>query len=247
MKKFVCAFLFLEIVVLGCGSEEKLVFEPHQMQWEICEKCPKVEVDIPRAQGPSPTARTINNALEDKVIYLLPFSKDGKTNEEDNATTTAGSDALEQEAAENKTNWETKIKGEVVYEDEHILTVMLSAYTYTGGTQGQGSITYMNFNKKKGKVLENQELFEDLKEFEKFAETQFRKRENIPTTGSINATGFKFKSNTFHLPKNVGYTAEGLQLIYNSYEVASYEEGLIVLTLPYNQVNPYLKRKVDLD
>ena len=55
-----------------------------------------------------------------------------------------------------------------------------------------------------------------------------------------------FEGDSFHLSENLGYTQEGLQLIYNQYEVASYADGPIVLTLPYNEINLYLKRKVKI-
>ncbi|HBU78322.1 MAG TPA: hypothetical protein DEF18_09490, partial [Muricauda sp.] len=51
---------------------------------------------------------------------------------------------------------------------------------------------------------------------------------------------------SFHLSNNVGYTKDGIQLIYNQYEVASYADGPIVLVLTYNEVNPFLERKVKL-
>ncbi|MEO0900921.1 MAG: DUF3298 domain-containing protein, partial [Bacteroidota bacterium] len=35
--------------------------------------------------------------------------------------------------------------------------------------------------------------------------------------------------NLFHLSENIGYVPEGIQLIYNQYEVASYADGPIVL------------------
>ena len=55
-----------------------------------------------------------------------------------------------------------------------------------------------------------------------------------------------FEGDVFHLAQNMGYTQNGLQMVYNQYEVASYADGPIVLTLPYNEINLYLKRKAKL-
>lgn len=245
MKKSFYVFLLLGFA-LGCGSEEKLVFSPHQMQWEVCEKCPKVEVNTFRVMNNTPVARAINNALEEEITKLLPFSEKEKVNRSNHASTaTAGSEGTEQK--DEKINWETKINGEIVYEGSRILTVMLSAYTYAGGAHGDGSTTYLNFDKKNGKVIENHDLFDDVKDFQVFAEDQFRKQKNIPSTANINATGFMFEGNTFYLPENIGYTPDGLQLVYNPYEIASYAEGIIVLTLPYAEVNSYLRREGTLE
>ena len=142
--------------------------------------------------------------------------------------------------------WEATIDGEVVYEDENIITLMLNSYSFTGGAHGYASTSFLNFDKRQGTELENWELFDDLEGFEDFAETKFRIQEKIPQNKNINSTGFMFEGDSFHLSENLGYTQEGLQLIYNQYEVASYADGPIVLTLPYNEINLYLKRKVKI-
>ena len=132
----------------------------------------------------------------------------------------------------------------MVYEDENLVTLKLNSYSFTGGAHGYGSTTYLNFDKKSGKELENAQLFDDFEGFIEFAETQFRKQEEIPQDQNINTTGFMFEGDNFHLSNNMGYTSEGLQLIYNQYEVASYADGPISLVLPYSEINPFLKHKV---
>ncbi|MEO0900922.1 MAG: RsiV family protein [Bacteroidota bacterium] len=70
--------------------------------------------------------------------------------------------------------------------------------------------------------------------------------EKIPQDENINITGFMFDGDVFHLSENIGYVPEGIQLIYNQYEVASYADGPIVLTIPYTEINKYLKRGIQL-
>jgi hypothetical protein len=50
-----------------------------------------------------------------------------------------------------------------------------------------------------------------------------------------------FEENLFSLPENIGLTAEGIKLHYNQYEVASYADGPIELTLPFPEVKQFLK------
>lgn len=241
--------LLLSGFMLGCGNRSQLMFQFYETQWELCEKCPKIQVTIPKALNNTAEAFAFNAALDEEVTKLLPFNDPEKMQEISAivTTTAAGNEAVAQEGEEEHLKWETKIKGEVIYENGSILTLMLSSYLYAGGTQGYGVTTYLNFDRKKGRKLESPELFENPEAFKKFAEDQFRRRENIPATATINATGFKFKGDTFHLPDNIGYTPNGLQLIYNPYEVAPYTRGPLVLTLPYKDVNPYLKQKVPLE
>ena len=94
--------------------------------------------------------------------------------------------------------------------------------------------------------METMELFKDPLEFQSFAEGKFRDQEKIPVNGSINATGFMFEDDKFYLPENIGFTQEGLQLFYEQYEVASYADGPIILTLKFKELEPYLKFKKEL-
>ena len=92
--------------------------------------------------------------------------------------------------------------------------------------------------------MEDWELFEDKEGFEQYAETQFRLQQNIPVNNPINSTGFMFEKNHFYLPENIGFTEKGLKLLYNQYEVASFADGPIELTLPYKDIQKFLSGNI---
>ncbi|MEX0362627.1 MAG: RsiV family protein, partial [Allomuricauda sp.] len=117
-------------------------------------------------------------------------------------------------------------------------------YTFTGGAHGYSAVTFLNFDKIKGQETEQWELFEDEEGFVNYAETKFRIQEGIPQDANINGTGFMFEGDHFHLSENLGYTQDGIQLIYNQYEIASYADGPKILTIPFAEANKYLKRPV---
>jgi hypothetical protein len=142
--------------------------------------------------------------------------------------------------------WEADIEGKVTYEDKNILTIQVSSYLFTGGAHGFSATRFLNFDKAKALELETLELFNDPLEFQSFAEGKFRDQEKIPANGSINATGFMFEDDEFYLPENIGFTQEGLQLFYEQYEVASYADGPIILTLKFKELEPYIKFKKEL-
>ncbi|NNE76731.1 MAG: DUF3298 domain-containing protein, partial [Pricia sp.] len=102
---------------------------------------------------------------------------------------------------------------------------------------------FLNFDKRKGRELENWQLFRNREDFQLFAERKFRNQEDIPLQGPINSTGFMFEKDSFYLPENIGFTKEGVKLLYNPYEVASYADGPIILTLPFKEVAPFLVTK----
>lgn len=244
MKKYLALLLILWIP-FGCETEHKLTFEPLELQGESCQSCPEITINLPKALDDSSVAIAINRSLREEVIALLSFSdNEDITNVEEAMASFTDSYKELKVKFPDEIRWEAKINGEVIYEDPNLITILVNSYTFTGGAHGYGSTSYLNFDKAKGTELENWELFDDPEGFEKFAETKFRIQEEIPQDSNINATGFMFEGDSFHLSSNVGYTKDGVQLIYNQYEVASYADGPIILTLPYSEVNLFLKRKV---
>ncbi|MFD2099965.1 DUF3298 and DUF4163 domain-containing protein [Flagellimonas iocasae] len=244
MKKCLGLLLILWIP-FGCETEHKLTFEPLKLQGESCANCPEIEITLPNALDDSGVATAINRSLREEVIALLSFSENEDIENVDQAMGSFTESYKELKTKfPDEIGWEAKINGEVIYEDAHLITIVVNSYTFTGGAHGYGSTSYLNFDKVEGTELENWELFDDLEGFETYAESKFKTQEDIPQEANINATGFMFEGDAFHLPNNVGYTQDGVQLIYNQYEVASYADGPIILTLPFSEINSYLKYKV---
>lgn len=244
MKKILSAVLLMGLL-MACESESKLTYESLKLEGEACEKCPKIEINIPNALDNTPVAKAINRALDEEIISILSFS-DGVDIDNVEKAMASFIDSYKElrDKYDYEMPWEAMVDGKVVHEDEKLVSLEVTSYSFTGGAHGYSSTTYLNFDKGRARELDAGDLFVDLKGFEGFAETRFRDQEDIPATGNINATGFMFEGDRFHLPQNIGYTDQGLQLIYNQYEVASYADGPIVLTLPYAEVNQYLKFKV---
>lgn len=239
-----CLVLFL--VLISCKKEDKLTFEPLVITQHECADCPEVSISIPNAIEQTKLTRTINRTLKEEIISLLLYDDDleATTIEEAITSFTHGYTELREEYADETAQWEAKIDGEKVYEDDVLLTIELNTYLFTGGAHGYGSKRFLNFDKKKGTELENWQLFKDLENFQKYAETEFRIKESIPEGKPINSTGFMFERDSFYLPENIGLTKEGLKLLYNQYEVASYADGPIELTLPYSDVKKFLAAKI---
>jgi hypothetical protein len=239
--------LLLLLLLLGCQKEDKLTFDTVVFEETPCTDCPDVQIDLPHALDQSKLAKTINTALTEEVISLLLF-------DEGEASVTTIPEAMDSFKegyldlkglfAEEATQWEARINGEMLYEDANHLTIQLTSYIFTGGAHGYTAQRFLNFDKKKGTELENRQLFKDGDGFQEFAERKFREQEHIPLGQSINQTGLMFEEDSFYLPENIGFTKDGLQLLYNPYEVGSYADGPIVLTLPYQEVGPFLSAQL---
>jgi hypothetical protein len=141
-------------------------------------------------------------------------------------------------------DWEAEMEAQVNFTNRNLICIRLETYMYTGGAHGLGTVAFLNFDKITGEPLGNWEFFDDMEGFERLAEKKFRIQEHIPPNGNINTTGFMFEDDRFHLPENIGLTKKGLLLLYNPYEIASYADGSISLTIPWNEAQTYLIRKL---
>ena len=100
--------------------------------------------------------------------------------------------------------------------------------------------TFLNCNTKNGEQLSVKEIFKNENEFRDFVEKLFRKKHNISSNESINSSGFWFENDTFHLPETIGFYEEEVLILYNQYEIASYVSGPIELTIPLEDVLPFM-------
>ncbi|WP_411029128.1 DUF3298 domain-containing protein [Spongiimicrobium sp. 3-5] len=245
MKTYFALFTAF-LMLFSCTDTNKLTLEQVNYTLDSCTNCPNVSINVPAAAEDSKIGASINRALREEIISLLTFEDENEAVDIDGAIASFKNGFLElkNKYPEEAIGWEAKIDGKVVYEDTFMLTLKLDSYLFTGGAHGYSAVRFLNFNKKKGNQLEVWELFENTKDFKRFAERKFRIQEDIPQDDPINSTGFMFEKNEFYLPENIGFTEEGMQLLYNQYEVASYADGPIALTLPYNEIKNYLSRKI---
>lgn len=232
-------------VCFGCQGEHKITLQPDVFESEICDDCPAISITIPKALGISKISNAINTSLQEELIFLLSFDKEMEANslEEAMQSFKNGYIELQQLYTNESVAWEAKVKGKATYEDANFITIELDAYLFTGGAHGYTSTQMLNFDKNKGIQLTNLELFKDLDGFREYAEKAFREKERIPIDEPINYTGFMFEEDSFYLPENIGFTKDGLKLLYNPYEVASYADGPIELVLPHAEVKKYLSKK----
>lgn len=245
MKSFRHLFLLM-LLCAGCGKEEKLVFEDRIYQGENCSECPEIIVKVPLALDKRKISETVNYALKEEVVSLLTFDEDQQPEDipEAVASFRKGFEMLQLEFPDETVPWEANIEAIVTFENKDLLSIGLNSYIFTGGAHGYGATRFLNFKKKSGQEVDNSELFKNHKKFVEFAETQFRIQQNIPPDQPINSTGFMFEQNEFYLPENIGFAENGLKLLYNPYEVASYADGTIELLLPYKDIEKYINVKL---
>ena len=195
-----------------------------------------VEVNIPLAEGNTPLSESINKTIKNSVIYTLqigaPNSITPETIEESIQAFDKDFHDFLNDFPESEQNWEAQIDGDIMYQSEDIISVAITSYIDTGGAHGSLNISFLNFNAQTGKTILNTDLFKDKEAFYTLSKSYFLV--NVDTKDSL------FEPEKFVLPANIGYTVDGIILLYNTYEIADYSEGVIEFTIPYDKVNSLL-------
>lgn len=235
-------FLIVFLFAVACKKKDELSYKPLSFKSDNCADCPKVAVDIFEFNDDADLATVVNSTLKKEVIKQLIYDDEIKVSTIEEAISSFKNGFLELKKMypDETLGWEATIKGSVTYENKDVLSIQLETYLFTGGAHGYSVTRLLNFDKKKNSVLENWEIFNDADGFEHFAEIKFKIQEDIPQNGSINSTGLMFENDEFYLPNNIGFTKNGVQLIYNQYEVASYADGPMTIILPYDEIKNYL-------
>ena len=236
MKRFFL-IIIISLSFNACVEELQLTFSESN---QFYQKNANIEINIPVAEGESEVASQINSKIENHIANILIFSEE----DSDIATLEEGISRFDTEYKkfksdfeESKLIWEATFDGEVMYQSSEIISIAISSYTNTGGAHGNSVITFYNFDSISGKLLETSEIISNLDAFTTIAGQHFIidvKMEDSETIGDY------FFGEPFHLPANIGYNEEGLVLLYNTYEVASYAMGITEFTIPFDEIESLL-------
>lgn len=141
--------------------------------------------------------------------------------------------------------WELGQNIKVVLNEGGLFGLQSSHFSYTGGAHGNTFIDNQTYRLDNGELLLLDSLLipEEKASFIDFCESKFREAQEISAQGSLEANGFWFEKDSFRISDNFSYSRQGLNLIYNSYEIAPYASGIIRVSLSLNEVEPFLKPK----
>ena len=237
MKNRIVPFLIF-FVLFSCKKEVNISFTEFNKVYNLNAV---VELNIPKAQGEKTVSLAINSKIESHIANALSFS-------EENSDSLQLEEAIfkfQEEYASFKSDfeesamvWEAMFDGEVIYQSTEVITLAINGYTNTGGAHGNMDISLYNFDATTGKILEINDIISDMDGFSKLVESYFDKE--IAKDEDSERSEFFF-GEPFHLPANIGFEEDGILILYNVYEIASYAQGITEFTIPFEEVLDYLK------
>lgn len=237
MKHIISILAFI-LVLTSCSSEIKpATFETISVN-EVFDA--QITATYSKAEGNSELSNTINTNVETIIIETLstPENKrELKTLLQD--FNTEYLEFKKNFSEESEPVWELDIESELTYQSEEVITIAISTYEFKGGAHGNDQIKFLNLDAKTGNVLDLNDIIEDKAEFKTLAKSHFKKTFELEGA-TVNMEDFFF-GEPFQLPENIGYSDEGLVLLYNVYEVASYDQGYIEFVIPFDELDSILK------
>lgn len=132
----------------------------------------------------------------------------------------------------------------VVNNSSDILCVKNTMENYLGGAHGAYNVTYTNFDMRTGNVLYVKDIFTpgSDKKLNKLIEQGIRKHLEMKPGETLQDGGLF--ENTVSANENFAITKEGIEFLYNQYEIAPYAFGVIEVKLSYKELDDILNKKV---
>ncbi|WP_084625644.1 DUF3298 and DUF4163 domain-containing protein [Salinimicrobium xinjiangense] len=202
--------------------------------------CSVITIDVVRARGAAGVSGQINRNLDQHIINLVSSENDPEISNLEELSERFLADY--REAAENFSEeppWEAYVAENIYLRTDTLVSIGITTEIFSGGAHGYKTLTFVNINPETGESFSPDQIF--VPEFTAFAEQRFRQEQGIPEGDNINSTGFWFEDDTFSLPENIGFTEDKIILVYNSYEIAPYAAGDIIMEIPLEEVKPFIK------
>jgi hypothetical protein len=224
-------------VLYSCLSEGKKTLTEEQQF--TAEDFPTIQANIIFLQGKGEAYERMNQIITDSTLasfYLdqpvtsIPAALDAFVKQYESFKT---------DFPETEQVWELTVETELVFESSTVLTYAINTYSFTGGAHGNDRVQLLSFNPQTGAVFDNSELIRDQDAFREIAEAYFLSSQK-DSNANFSMEDFFF-GEEFKLPENIGFNEEGLILLYNVYEIASYAQGYTEFVIPYEALDGVLK------
>ena len=202
----------------------------------ICKSqpCPKIMLSILNMETPEKTALVVNNWIKNATIQTLYNDTETIPSSINDAIDIYinNSQISYPETTELSDAHEITVDSAISYESNTLLSVVFYSYQFMGGASGFDNEMYLNINPQSGEEYRDEELLND--DFYAFAKAQFEKEYPQET----------FEITPSNLPdsylKEVGFTEEGVVLIYNDMGVSSFNMEDKQITISWELSQDYL-------
>ncbi|NNE31805.1 MAG: DUF4163 domain-containing protein [Winogradskyella sp.] len=227
--------LAILLAVTSCKEEvPPLTFNSEEI---LIKSDAEINVLLTKALSGSEVADKINSAINNEIVKSISGASSSRSL--DKALLNFDKEFVDYKNnfPEDEQDWTLDIESELTYQSPEIVTIAISIYIDKGGAHGNDSIRFLNFDPLTGNLLRHSDIISDIEKFKTLAKSYFKTSNTLEDS----AIDDMFIDKTFKLPENIGFTEDGLVLLYNIYEIESYNPGYTEFVIPFKAAQPYLK------
>lgn len=231
-------FIVILSFIFSCKEDVNIEFSEEHIETS---KDAEVAINYPKAEGNKDVSERINTTIENYIVSQTNFSEDSLTNvsiKEAVERFNSEFNTFKSNFPDSPQKWEAFIDGEVTYRSPEVICMAINSYLDTGGAHGNTNVRFFNFNPQTGELYSKRELISNVNELSKLIESKLKERGKSKAESPMEDYFF---GKDFQLPETIGYSDEGLIVLYNPYEIASYSQGIIEFTIPYSEVSTFLQ------
>lgn len=212
---------------------ENVEFSADSREACIFQECPTIEINYPKFSQPESSSQVLNTNLKTAILEF--FDLETAIRDVDQAIEIYINKAQNgyPEAVSEGNPHTLEINAGVSYTSNEVLSIQLAYYQFAGGAHGISGKRFLNYDPRSGSPVNATDFIAEKEDFLAFAKAQF-----INKYGALDQ--YWFENNHFNLPKNIGFTDQGLSLYYGLYEIAPYAHGDFELVLHWDEVDPFL-------
>lgn len=143
---------------------------------------------------------------------------------------------------DNIQTWFLDVNVDVIYQSPALLALKFSQADYKGGAHPNSSFNYLNYDRQYNVVITLDSILKPntFPKLQAIAEQVFRKNEGL-TPGQSLADAYFFEKDVFHLNANFTLNRQGIEFLYNPYEIKPYVAGTTKLLIPYTAIKDLVK------
>lgn len=221
----------------------RLIFDYYKDLESDCKqiKCTKIGVNIPKLiMGDEKIAERINNLVRARFKELIssriPGTSDHQSIEELCRKFVSNYEDLKAISDSVPPVWHMYVEGDgSIIIGDSIFTLLIAEEDFMGGAHPNYYGFLRSYSLESGEPLFLNEIHGS--KLLELAEQEFRVYHKIIATESLKDAGFDFPNNEFTLPESVGYTKNGVTLIYNPERYSPFAKGATVIHIPLEKLN----------
>jgi hypothetical protein len=248
------------LFLIGCADKgDDQVLQDNSIQIETvflqqhsegCENngsgnCAKIKIEYIELKNlPDLSAmEKINTKIQNELLRPIGREKDNKNFEELMQNFIDEYNNFKKEFPESHQEWEIERIAVKNFDDENIFSCKSSEYSYLGGAHPNTYLTFTNFNLNSGEIIDLSDILitEFLTELNNIAEPIFRKEKDLTEDINLTEAGFWFDDDKFSVNNNFSIGKDGLNFVYNNYEITAYTRGPTELFIPYYSIKKLIK------